>query len=318
MRGEFLVLVDEARGKDALAQVTGVRARRDDESKGMWAYAIALLALLRGDAEAAYEAATDAAELLAWRDYIAAQGPAKALRATAAALSGRETIAHDILATIDDEARRMNVPTGLQAAEADAWLFAANGDRDAAAAAIAAAVRRGLDARHLTFSALTAITAVRLDRADEVLPMLREVDAAAPGVPLVRLALDHAEGLFGRDPHELLAAAKGYEAAGFDGPAIDAARQAIEIAHSQGATSLARRAGLVATRLGSTQAAARDTASTLSAREYAVAVAAAARLRNREIAEQLGLSVRTVENHLARAFRKLGVASRDELRAALE
>ena len=60
-----------------------------------------------------------------------------------------------------------------------------------------------------------------------------------------------------------------------------------------------------------------DAVSALSARELAIAQAAAARLRNREIAERFDLSVRTVENHLASAYRKLGVASRDELRGVL-
>ena len=40
---------------------------------------------------------------------------------------------------------------------------------------------------------------------------------------------------------------------------------------------------------------------------------AAAGLSNRAIADQLVLSLRTVENHLHRAFTKLGVSSRAEL-----
>ena len=36
-----------------------------------------------------------------------------------------------------------------------------------------------------------------------------------------------------------------------------------------------------------------------------------------EIAEQVGLSVRTVDNHLTRVYRKLGIAGRDELAEAL-
>jgi DNA-binding CsgD family transcriptional regulator len=34
---------------------------------------------------------------------------------------------------------------------------------------------------------------------------------------------------------------------------------------------------------------------------------------NRETAAQLGLSVRTVENHLQAVYRKLGIGNRDEL-----
>ena len=52
----------------------------------------------------------------------------------------------------------------------------------------------------------------------------------------------------------------------------------------------------------------------LTPRELEVARAAAARERSREIADRLGVSVRTVETQLQSVYRKLGVASRDELR----
>jgi DNA-binding NarL/FixJ family response regulator len=51
----------------------------------------------------------------------------------------------------------------------------------------------------------------------------------------------------------------------------------------------------------------------LTARESQVVELAAAGLSNRAIADQLVLSLRTVENHLHRAFTKLGVSSRAEL-----
>ena len=51
----------------------------------------------------------------------------------------------------------------------------------------------------------------------------------------------------------------------------------------------------------------------LSERERQVAVAAAAGRTNREIAAELFLSHRTVELHLAAAFRKLGIRRRTEL-----
>ena len=61
------------------------------------------------------------------------------------------------------------------------------------------------------------------------------------------------------------------------------------------------------TRLGSVRSEA------LSAREQEVAVLAREGLSNRQIADQLYLSVRTVENHMSRALRKLGLVSRSEL-----
>jgi DNA-binding CsgD family transcriptional regulator len=39
---------------------------------------------------------------------------------------------------------------------------------------------------------------------------------------------------------------------------------------------------------------------------------------NREIAAALFITVRTVENHLSRGYRKLGIRSRGELAAALD
>ncbi len=46
-----------------------------------------------------------------------------------------------------------------------------------------------------------------------------------------------------------------------------------------------------------------------------MAILAARGLSNREIAERLIVSVRTVDNHLHHAYSKLGVAGREELQA---
>jgi DNA-binding CsgD family transcriptional regulator len=58
-------------------------------------------------------------------------------------------------------------------------------------------------------------------------------------------------------------------------------------------------------------------ADVLTRREREVAALAATGLSNREVAARLFVSLRTVENHLHRAFSKLGVSSRDELSGAL-
>lgn len=59
-------------------------------------------------------------------------------------------------------------------------------------------------------------------------------------------------------------------------------------------------------------------ADALSGRERRVAELAAAGATNREIAEQLFVTVRTVESHLSNVYRKLGVELRTDLLAALE
>jgi DNA-binding CsgD family transcriptional regulator len=66
-----------------------------------------------------------------------------------------------------------------------------------------------------------------------------------------------------------------------------------------------------------TEGAAASAPTALSAREHQVAKAAAAGRTNKEIAAELFLSPRTVELHLAAAFRKLGIRRRTELAHAL-
>lgn len=53
-----------------------------------------------------------------------------------------------------------------------------------------------------------------------------------------------------------------------------------------------------------------DSPSPLTSRERDVVNLAAAGWASRRIADHLGLSVRTVDNHLSRAYRKLGVPGR--------
>jgi DNA-binding NarL/FixJ family response regulator len=56
----------------------------------------------------------------------------------------------------------------------------------------------------------------------------------------------------------------------------------------------------------------------LTRREREVVTLAAGGLSNREIAERLVVSVRTVDNHLHSAYSKLGVTGREELPAILD
>jgi DNA-binding CsgD family transcriptional regulator len=56
----------------------------------------------------------------------------------------------------------------------------------------------------------------------------------------------------------------------------------------------------------------------LTPSEFRVARLAAEERTNREIAHELYVTLKTVEGHLARVYRKLGIAGRGELAAALD
>ncbi|OXR46016.1 Transcriptional regulatory protein DevR (DosR) [Nocardia cerradoensis] len=64
-------------------------------------------------------------------------------------------------------------------------------------------------------------------------------------------------------------------------------------------------------------AAAAGPAATLTSQELQIAQLAAAGLTNREIADRIYVSHRTVAAHLYKLFPKLGITSRSQLHAAL-
>lgn len=317
--GEYLVLLLEARGEEATAFAERVRPDRFDEAAGMWSYGLALAEYHAGRLDDAYRLASTGVEQLEWRDFLGALGAARGLRAAAAAARGDRARTHELLAPLEADAGRF-VTADLQVAEAHAWLLADAGDPDAAAAAVAEAARAAIEVGYASFAALTAHVAVRVGRPDAVRTILAAAVERAPSSRLVALLHEHAEALAARDAIRLLAAAEALSTARFRGAAHDAASQAVEVARETGGTATARRSRALAARLAAElqpQPASGALEEVLSSRELAVARLAADRERNREIAERLGISLRTVENHLASIYRKLGVTGRDELRAAL-
>lgn len=128
-----------------------------------------------------------------------------------------------------------------------------------------------------------------------------------------------AEGERESDSEQLLGASKDADAAGNAVFARDAARKAVSCANDAGnriALRIAQRAQQsLDDRFGSPKNGLHSlTTSTLTARECEVAVRAAAGTSNRKIAEQMQVSVRTVEGHLYQVYSKLHVASRSELK----
>jgi DNA-binding CsgD family transcriptional regulator len=138
--------------------------------------------------------------------------------------------------------------------------------------------------------------------------------------PFASLGATHAAALVAGDAVALMHAAESFAAIDaliVAAEAADAAAAAFrETGHEASARSAAARAALW---LQSCEGARPPTllpapaAAELTPREREVALLAAGGLSSREIADLLVVSVRTVDNHLQRVYRKLGVSRRDDL-----
>jgi DNA-binding NarL/FixJ family response regulator len=205
---------------------------------------------------------------------------------------------------------------------ARAWVAAAEGavSEAVAAARDAAALAAGQGQPAVEVTALHA--AVQFgDRT--VAARLVELAELVDG-PRAPAAAAHACALAAGDVEGLLAASERLEQLGVLLPATDAAAQAAALAAAHGRRGAASLASARAQRLAQACEGARTPALAavaaplpLTAREREIATLAADGLSNRQIAERLTVSVRTVEGHLYRACTKLGVTHRADLAALI-
>ena len=133
----------------------------------------------------------------------------------------------------------------------------------------------------------------------------------------------HAHALAAGDGARLLACANEFADIGTLRYALECAAEAAAVFAADGREDSARRAVTRMRELDADQGGflpaipgLGDAAATLTTREAQLVELAASGLTNDEIADQLVLSVRTVESHIYRAMHKLGVSDRRELRTS--
>jgi DNA-binding CsgD family transcriptional regulator len=204
-----------------------------------------------------------------------------------------------------------------------AWLEACHGDLVAARARLRDVVDVARRDQIFMFEVTVLHDLVRLGVPGEVVARLSELAGQVDG-PLAQAQARHAVAAVDRDADLLDEVVERYVS--IDSLTL-AAEAAVELADVCRARSEARRAAAalrrsaeLAARAGGlrTPALARgDGVDALTAREREVALAAAGGWSSREIGEHLRLSTRTVDTHLARVYRKLGITSRTELTAVL-
>jgi DNA-binding CsgD family transcriptional regulator len=163
---------------------------------------------------------------------------------------------------------------------------------------------------------------MRQERAAEVVDRMEELSALTDG-PLYALLARHVRAVTGSDVAMLGGVVEALATAGFDLYASEAALAASEAAHRtrapREATRWLNRARALRSRCEAAPAVA-DLAPVLvsiTRREREIAVLAAQGLASKQIGARLFISARTVDNHLAKVYVKLGVRTRTELAALL-
>jgi DNA-binding CsgD family transcriptional regulator len=158
-------------------------------------------------------------------------------------------------------------------------------------------------------------------RAQEVAARVAELVAVSE-TPLATIIGNEVHALAEADGHALHGAALDAARLGATGIALDAAVAAAEVhtgrdEHGAAARSMALVRWARARLPGQRPCGSHDVRAVLTDRERAVTDRVVAGGSNTDVAHKLHLSVRTVERHLYRVFRRLGVGSRDELRDLL-
>jgi DNA-binding CsgD family transcriptional regulator len=199
-----------------------------------------------------------------------------------------------------------------------AQVWVAADDPDVAARLALAAGERAEAESILTWgAALLYHDAVRLGRPDLVVESLERL-AGVTTAPLVTAMADHARAASEGDARQLLRISAEFEQRGSPLWAAEALAQAASagrLGETERNRLATRAARLAATCRGAATPLVRTLTSPLSARETEIAHLAWAGDSSRDIAKALVVSVRTVENHLASVYRKLGFSGRDELEA---
>jgi ATP/maltotriose-dependent transcriptional regulator MalT len=293
-----------------------------DIARGAWCFLRGGLAVLRGRPERAAALLRESDLLLGRFDYGLRRGVMIWL-AMAESLRGDAAAADRALAAAERSTRSRERLYDADAARAQAWALVAAGRLTDAREAVDRAVAVAAAAERRTQEVLARHDQARFgdpgpaaDRLAELAPLVTGALAAACAA--------HARALADGDGRGLDAAADTFTALGFDlfaaeaqVAAVEAHRRAGQRARASASAERARR--LVADLPGATTPLLRGLSAAvtglgeLTAREREVAELAARGRTDRDIAEALFLSVRTVHAHLRSAYAKLGVAGRGEL-----
>lgn len=314
-------LVLELTGEYASAARVVREARAADGSEtpaslAWMALAEARAELAIGRHDAARRAALESAALFADISHPSGLRWAAGAALLAAAMSGDRDVTQRAAAAFE------RVDDGVPFLDTDvlrarAWAADALGDSARAASLLREAVDVAEASGAVTLEAVALHDGYRL-LGTQVRARLGDLARRAP-VPAIVLRARHVELVAAGDAHGLLEVAAELERTGAHLLAAEVAADAERVAATSGARAVARTAAGQRARLTAacgepvTPRLADRRPVDLTSRERGVASLAAQGWTSRQIAQELGVAVRTVENLLQRAYVKLGVHGRAEL-----
>lgn len=282
----------------------------------IWSTCDIAVEVSRGDVERAVRLAQRARDEAAVFDPFHNNPMTTCLLGLTQALAGDETEAAVALDSIDDP-DSLEPRTRLWFDRAHFWLAAHRGSDDLEER-MQAAVRRAVGADLITWAAEHVFDAIRAGHLWLAEGWLEDLAGRISQVPIVDLYARAARAVRNTDP-----------------PALDEVTQALLqrsarlVAAELNAVVASRTGGLTSDRLavkafeilaacpGARPPVFASLQDPLSDRERQVARIAVSGATSREIAADLYLSPRTIDNHLARVYGKLGLSGREELHAVL-
>lgn len=311
--------IDRARSQAAEGCQASIDGPLPSIAHPIWLLAYGQACTTGGDIAEAVRALREADDWLSevdnsvWRPWVLAN------LAQALAMSGDHGQADQVLtqahATYDKGLKSLACDLTL----AEAWSMAARGELSRAAARCLDAATAAEGHGQHAYALLALSDAARLGAPQQAAESLANVAPRVEG-DLAPMVVEMVSGFAHRDTEQLEGAAVSLEEAAALLHAAEAWSECRRIHRARGSRSPAAAAGVRAQALlahchrAATPAISRlKDQPWLTPREREVAGMAGHGLRNRTIAERLGVSLRTVENHLHMVYNKLGLAGRQDL-----
>jgi DNA-binding CsgD family transcriptional regulator/type II secretory pathway predicted ATPase ExeA len=314
--------LDEA---DAMLAAAGEELSGNPSSpeSAIVAATVGALRLEQGRVQSTFLQATSSAALFLELGRPVAARWCYSLSALALALAGVASKATETLAELD----ALGLPTDMEyevdVLQARAWAWAAAGDMGTARRNLEVAAELGETVGDLLGASKALHGLARMGRARQVVDQFAALAAQVDG-ELTAARLDYTVAAAAKDSRALEAVAVRFEDQGANLYAAEALGEAAVHLRRDGSTREAAAAQQRAARLlARCEGAVTPFVRAIGARaqltpaELDTALQAATGSTDKQIAELMHLSVRTVENRLHRAYQKLGVAHRRELAEAL-